>query len=170
MNIKRQAKIVGNYAEILLTKGKTVLIDIEDIEKVCQWNWSTQVHKAKNKENFYARRNDKGKHIMLHRFLMNAPEGLEVDHKNGNGLDNRKSNLRLATKAQNNTNISRLKNNKFRGVYSTKKGYRVQICHQRKPIHLGYFNSEKEAATVYNNKAIELFGEFAVLNFIKKEE
>lgn len=99
---------------------------------------------------------------------MDAPKGLSVDHINGNRSDNRCSNLRICTHAENMANMRGHKNStsKFKGVSwsNTFKKWEVKICHKYKKMHLGLFNDEKEAAKAYNKKAIELRGNFAFLN------
>lgn len=109
----------------------------------------------------------------MHREIMNAPKGMVVDHIDGNGLNNRKSNLRICTQAQNNLN-SRPKRNcssRYKGVsfYKRDKIWQVQIFHNSRTIFLGRFDDEIEAALAYDRKAAELFGEFAYLNFKKSE-
>jgi hypothetical protein len=101
---------------------------------------------------------------------MNTPEGMFVDHINHNGLDNRKANLRFATRAENNRNVRCLKKNKssrYRGVYHDKKykKWRAHISVNNKKRHLGYFKDEKEAARAYDNAARKYYKEFAILNF-----
>ena len=100
----------------------------------------------------------------MQRVIMNAPKGFVVDHINGNKLDNRKSNLRICTVKNNlqNKSISKSKKSSvYKGVYKNGKGWIAQIRHK----HLGFFQSEKEAAMVYDENAKKLFGEFSKLNF-----
>jgi ribosomal protein L24E len=114
--------------------------------------------------------------INLHRIIVNAKPGEIVDHKNGNGLDNRKSNLRICSKSQNNANRKSKKNgkSKYLGVsvqsYNTLTGktilYVATIKKDGKRIYIGSFKCEKTAALAYNKKAKELHGVFANLNII----
>ena len=99
---------------------------------------------------------------------MDAPKGLFVDHINHDGLDNRKSNLRLCTQRQNNqTQRPRGKTSKYKGVYWNKraKKFMASICIDGKKKSLGYFIDEVAAAKSYDKAAKKLFGEFAYLNF-----
>jgi hypothetical protein len=122
--------------------------------------------------NFYARRsfkeNGSKRSIRLHRFLMDAPEGTQVDHINGDGLDNRRCNLRFATQAQNQANqrSARGSSSMFKGVgwFKQTKRWVARIKKDKKEYHLGYFDDEIKAAEAYDIKAKELFGEFAKLN------
>lgn len=102
-------------------------------------------------------------------------DGTEVDHINSNPLDNRKSNLRIVTRQQNNWNASKtkVKNNiktssKYKGVYwaGNDNKWRVEITKDCKRYRMGYFKNEEDAARAYNLKASELFGEYAKLNEI----
>ena len=100
---------------------------------------------------------------------MDAPEGLLVDHINGNSLDNRKANLRLATYMQNNWNTRRGINegsSKYKGVgwMKKEKKWRAKFRRNHKTVHLGVFDDEKAAARAYNKAVSEHRGEFAVLN------
>jgi hypothetical protein len=105
----------------------------------------------------------------MHRQVTNAPKGLVVDHINHNGLDNRRANLRLCTKQQNNCNSRsfRHKTSNYKGVFKEKgsKKFRAYIRFNKKPVHIGMFELEIDAAKAYDKKAKELFGEFAYLNF-----
>lgn len=110
----------------------------------------------------------------MHRFILDAPDGIAVDHVNGNGLDNRKANLRLASSSQN--AIHRMRRNpaassKYRGV-TLHKGlgkWQAKAVYEGASIYLGVFVLEEEAAKAYDEFAIEHFGEFAVLNFPNRE-
>ena len=96
---------------------------------------------------------------------MNAPKGMSVDHINGNKLDNRKSNLRICTHAENLRNLKKAKNNTsgFKGVswYSKSKKWRAVITFGGKYHHLGLFVKKQDAIDAYNQKAKEYFGQFA---------
>lgn len=103
--------------------------------------------------------------IMMHRLVMgDACVGFVVDHINGDGLDNRRSNLRLCTQRENSRN--RRPNNGYRGVsWKVDVGkWRSRIMVDRKEINLGVFDTAEEAAVAYNEAAIKHFGEFAKLN------
>lgn len=101
--------------------------------------------------------------------LLGAVGGLYIDHRNGNGLDNRRDNLRRATMSQNIANqFPRGGSSKYKGVCRSKRsgGWLAQICVNRKSIYLGRFGTEEEAARAYDVKAKEVWGEFARLNFM----
>lgn len=111
--------------------------------------------------------------IPMSRLVMGDPVGMVVDHKNHNQLDNRKSELRICTDANNNHNRRIVKNkaSKYKGVSVRPKypGWKATISPHGKRIHLGYFDKEEDAAIAYNAAALEHFGEFAYLNEIKEE-
>lgn len=95
------------------------------------------------------------------------PEHMQVDHVNGNKLDNRLCNLRLVTNGQNQLNRGADRGRKFKGVYKKGSGFKAEITHQGERIYIGYYKSETKAATEYDKKALELHGEHAKLNFPK---
>ncbi len=158
-------------AEILTTNGMTVLVDDEDLPIVSTRNWFA----AKRGTNTYIQGHDrcpitgKWRTIKLHRLLLQPPSHLHVDHINGNALDNRRANLRVATSSQNNANRHRLTSNKsgFRGV-SFNKSHNKWAGWIRKEganYFLGYFANPEDAARSYDRASLELFGEYGLRNF-----
>ena len=154
-------------AEIPLTRGLVALIDGEDVGRVIEHTWYVVDN---GRGGLHATNRKAGR---LHRFILKlTPDDPEVDHANGNGLDCRKSNLRFATRSQNNANRDRfvgLHTSKFRGVSRHKGKWRVAIRVNHKQIGLGRFDDEMEAAEAYDEAAIKHFGEFARLNFPREE-
>lgn len=104
----------------------------------------------------------------LHRFVLAATKGQIVDHVNGNGLDNRRCNLRFCTPAQNTQNTRRKKSaSGYRGVWKSGSRWRAVICVNRASIRLGYFATREAAALAYNAAAKHHHGEFATLNEVQ---
>jgi len=106
----------------------------------------------------------------MHRYIIKVPPGLVIDHINYNGLDNRKANLRLTTRTQNNRHVIRTMNpgsSKFKGVswYNREKRWVVKITADGKTFPIGYFRDEIQAANAYDKAAKKYHGEFAALNF-----
>lgn len=150
--------------EIPLTRGKVAIVDDEDYEYLSQWKWYCE-------NSGYARRTFNSVSVLMHVLLMNYPEKGQIDHINGNKLDNRRSNLRICSHQENNRNKSKAKGktSKYKGVWFDKSRNRWQayIDHEYKRYHLGRFKTEIEAAKAYNKKAKELFGQFAKLNKVE---
>jgi len=155
---------------IPLTQGKFAFVDAEDYIWLSQHKWCA----VKSRETFYACRCKDGKSVSMHREIMGAPKGVMCDHRNHNGLDNRQGNLRLCTNAQNQYNKRPKKGcaSRYKGVTLRRhcKRWRAKIGFKGKRIHLGDFEDEIKAALAYDDKAIELFGEFACLNFPERIE
>lgn len=140
-----------------------VKFDDDDLSKIHLKKWTV----SKNKNVFYARCG----RIYMHRFIMNAIKGQMIDHINGDGLDNRKENLRFASHQMNKANSSYKKATyEFIGVSAVKrkgvlKKFKVQIKKDGKNKHIGYFLSEIEAAKAYDNCVKLMHGSMAILNF-----
>lgn len=145
---------------ISVGKGRVSIVDDEDFERVSQFNWVARKIQGK----FYVM-----KMLWLHRVIMNAPDGVLVDHINGNPLDNRRSNLRLCTHKENMRNRGKSKNNTsgFKGVSWNNQSnkWQAQIAVNKKTIPLGMFVEKEDAARAYDKAARELHGKFAKTNF-----
>lgn len=161
--------------KIKLTQNKYAIVDDNDYDYLSQFKW----YASKTKNTFYAMRNSsmikgKRKKILMHREIMQPIDGFIIDHINHNGLDNRKSNLRFCTKQQNNCNILRRKKftSKYRGVHwaSYANKWRAQITVNKKPIYLGLFNTEEDAAISYNEAAVKYHKDFGVINNVKNKK
>lgn len=142
----------------LITRGKVALVDDEDYETLMQWKWYWS--------GGYAVTWDGRK---MHRMIMKPSPDYEVDHRNGNRLDNRRGNLRLASDAEQARNRKKYanKSSSFKGVsWETRdKRWRAYIKIGGKMNYLGHYEFESDAATAYDEAAIRHFGEFARLNF-----
>lgn len=156
--------------EIPLTKGKVALVDDDDFGWLSQYKWTA---KANKNGTWYAWRNVKGcagKRIYMHREILRVPSNMDTDHKNGNGLDNQKNNIRVCTTAENLHNSKAFrtpKTSRFKGVYWDKSNtkWKAHIALNSKRLTLGYFDSEIDAAKEYDMAALRFYGEFASLNF-----
>jgi hypothetical protein len=163
--------------EIQLTKGFVTVIDDEDFFSVAQHKWCVKYCGVKKYQKPYAftylgggRKN--AKFIKLHNLLMSPPSGMIVDHIDGDPLNNRRSNLRLATQQQNCFNSRSITGaSKYKGVARSHHGkWRAYISTDGKQSHLGYFDFEEHAAEAYNIAALDLFGTFARLNVIERRD
>lgn len=158
--------------QIELSQGQVALVDNEDYARVSQRNW----YATKTMYGYYAAGWTpmvKGKRsgLLMHRVIMGAKKGQEVDHRDGNGLNNQRYNLRFCTGSQNlqnqriSTHPSKL--SKYKGVTWHKGGRKWQVAirgENKKNYYLGSYADEIKAARVYDEKAKELFGEFARIN------
>ena len=163
------------FRRIRLTQGKYAIVDPDDYERLSKHKW----HAFKSKNTFYAERAvSVGKVrrrviIKMHREVVKVPDGMFVDHKNHNGLDNRKANLRLVTSAENNRNRQKFQktrcSSRFKGVSwnRSKEKWSARINFDGIQKNIGYFDNEIDAAKAYDSAAKKFHGDFAVLNFDK---
>ena len=171
--------------EIELTQGYKAIVDDEDYERVNVKKW--YIRKWKRNDKMYAERKETldGKVItlMMHRFVMNEPsKEFDIDHIDGNGLNNQKENLRICTRSQNcmNKRVRKDSGTGYKGVYEVKKDHKKLLGPNAKRfeayigipetsgerLFLGRYHTLREAVIIYNNKAVELFGEYVLLNDI----
>lgn len=145
---------------ILLNKNLSALVDDEDFEWLSEYRWYA-VEYSRVKNRFYAKMSSRRKTLM-HRLLLNAPRELEVDHMNGNTLDNRKSNLRLATRSENARNcLVRIDSKaRFKGVeYRQDKGkYSAYYTLNGEKHHIGYFDDALSASEAHKKSFSEALG------------
>lgn len=155
------------YLTIKLTKGQFARVDAESYEFLSKHKWRAVWNK--NTKSFYATRrvkNEVGKmaNFWMHREVMGDPKGMVVDHIHGDTLDNRISQLRLATHAENLRNSKRAADNKcgFKGVHITKYGkYQASISQDGTNLYLGTCDTPEEAHEVYMDAAVFFSGEFS---------
>ncbi|UCD53145.1 MAG: HNH endonuclease [Phycisphaerales bacterium] len=151
---------------IPLTRGLHAIVDAEDYKWLSQYKWHAGRPTRAGK--IYARRSRRrGGVILMHRQIMNPPRGMVVDHINGNSLDNRRCNLRICTQTENIHN-SRLRcdaQSRFKGVYPKDGKWYARIKYRGQIYHLGTFDDDVEAAKARDRKALELYGQYAWLNF-----
>jgi len=155
--------------QIPLTQGKFAIVDDADYLELMKYKWYAHNLSGVYYADRAIRRNNKVVNVSMHRQIMGAQFGQQIDHKNGNGLDNRRCNLRFSTQQQNvqSQRPTRGGTSKYKGVSWIKQYQKWYACIKcnGKNRNLGYFDNEMEAAKVYDEKAKELFGEFAKTNF-----
>ena len=148
-----------------LTKGKVALVDDEDFAAISKYKWYAE----RRKHTYYAYRRDRvtRKVVRMHREILKPRKGQVIDHKNHNGLDNRRSNIRLCTYANNAQNSRRKRGvSGFRGVWPHPSGiWHVYIQCRGVATFLGCFHDPAEGAKAYDKAAKRLHGTFAILNF-----
>lgn len=151
--------------KIPLTQGKVALVDDEDYEFLMQWKWRYDPRGYAVRTQYIS---GGRKTILMHRLILNAFHGIEIDHIDRNGLNNQSQNMRFATRAENCRNVGAHKDSasKYKGVswYARDKIWTANIMIENKQTYLGRFQSEIEAAKAYNLEALIHHGKFAVLN------
>jgi hypothetical protein len=163
------------FRRIRLTEGKFTIVDPPDFYRLNSFDWLC----SGRDDNLYAARvirtpTGRLNTILMHKEILDAPPGLLVDHTNTDSLDNRRSNLRLATPSQNSCNSRRDKSktlSRFRGVSFSKRKQKwfAAIRANGRKLWLGYFDSELSAAKAYDRAAIQYHADFARLNFSRDE-
>jgi len=154
---------------IPLTQNKFALVDDADFVELSKHKW----HAHKNQSVFYAASSSPNKRhgnkiVKMHRHILGLKygDGVQIDHRDGNGLNNQKSNLRICTYKENQMNRRKARgSSRYKGVYwcDRDKRWMAKIFY-KKAIYIGSFKSETEAAKAYNQAALKHFGEFANIN------
>jgi hypothetical protein len=160
--------------KIELTQSKSVIVDDWNYDWLMQWDWYALKNQSAKSTRWYAVRKAKGKdkQIFMHREIMKTPEGMEVDHKDHNGLNCLEENMRNCTHLLNGKNRAAYGKSKYLGVnfYYDKHGkeyIRAVIRVDGKQRYLGTFTTEKDAAMAYDRAAIEFHGSYANLNILQ---
>lgn len=158
--------IEGDIARVSLTKGYWAIIDAADVHLIDKWKWGALI----GRRSVYAVRkaglvDGKRKTVLMHRSILAAPRDMQIDHINSNGLDNRRSNLRLATHTENirNSRMRVTNTSGYKGVHRHKKSGRwiAKIRAGGKQMTLGYYDTPQEAHAAYAIAAEKMHGEFA---------
>ena len=167
----RPIRVEGNIAYIPLTNGYEAVIDADDAHMVAAFNWYAAVTRRSDGSirSVYAVRAGEGarcngKTILMHRVILGGPIGMSCDHRDGNGLNNRRDNLRAATPQQNSFN-QRIGTNSTTGVkgvgwHKAMGKWRADIMVDGKKHYLGCFDTVDDASTAYADASVRLHGEF----------
>ncbi len=152
----------GTVRRISLGHGQSVLVDAADYEWLSRYTWTAQ-------RGGYAARREKGRLIYMHREIVQAPPGMVVDHIDGNRQNNLRSNLRICTRRENTQNRAKRIGcvSRFKGISCEKHSgkWRARAYLAGEYFRSGLIADEVQAARAYDRFAVELFGEFAYLNF-----
>lgn len=159
--------------KIQLTRQCFAIVDNDDYERLNKYKWFCNFYGYACRTETYPRINgekrNRKKNILMHREIINCPIGKDTDHKDMDKLNNQKTNLRICNRRMNNANLPKRKNcsSKYKGVSWNKQIKRwiaQTVDENSQHLHLGTFLKEEDAANAYNQKARELFGEFARVN------
>lgn len=150
--------------ELTLSKGQVALVDDKDFEWLKKYKWTLSAPKNSPLQYgiIYPKRNGKRRMIYLHRIIAGAKKGEVVDHVDGNGLNNQRTNLRIVTQRQNMLNRKDQKS-KIIGVTKHRDKYWARIRYQGKHISLGLFTDQSEAVEAYKNASKKYYGDKAFL-------
>jgi hypothetical protein len=152
----------GEYRRIPLSNGKFAIVDAADCDRLSRYRWSAMERNGK----CYAYRREGKRRIWMHRQIMKAPRNLVVDHKDGNSLNNRRSNLHLCTRRQNAFNVRHAsRESQYVGVFRCGPYWGAHLFHDGLEHSLGLFDTEIEAALARDERAMEVHGDYAYLNF-----
>jgi hypothetical protein len=159
---------------IPLGHNRLAFVDDEDFELVSKYHWFARVcnHTMYAVANIRLA-NGKYSSLIMHRLIMGAQKGQLVDHRDCNGLNNCRYNLRFCNSQENHFNqrkTNKKRSSKYKGVSLFKRdnNYSASIGFCGRKLHIGYYNTEKEAAIARNKVELELFGDFAHLNVIEE--
>jgi HNH endonuclease/AP2 domain len=156
-----------SYREIALTQGKVAIVDPDDYEALSKFKW--YAYWDPHPQTYRARRNirdlnGKRQTVLMHRQILNSPTGIEVDHRDGDGLNNRRDNLRSATSSQNAQNQKAKSNNRsgLKGIWKLPDGrWKAKVVCGGISHYLGIFFTPEDAHAAYIEAAKRLHGEFA---------
>ncbi len=152
---------------IELTKSQYAVVDDEDYKVLSEFNWYAQVDRKSGKYTACrgTNKNRQHKKIIMHRVIMDCPNGLQVDHINQDTLDNRRCNLRICTQTENNRNRKRFNPDKPKGCYQNQYGtWTVRISVDNKDIVIGNFKTKDDAEMAYKDASIKYHGEFSCID------
>ena len=162
-----------------LTQGKVAMVDDEDYVWLCQWKWNVQKCVCKNRVIWYAKRNAPTiqggqRTIYMHREIAAVAGIPQVDHRDGNGLNNQRINLRPATRSQNLQSRHKQPGctSKIKGVCWEKRRFKwkAYICVNGREVFLGYFEQEQDAGNAHDKAAVHFFKDFALVNSVKSDQ
>ncbi len=158
---------------IQLTRGYETIVDDDVYELLNKYKWCLSVAPR----TFYAltgikKQNGTRTTIRMHQLIIRCLPGEVIDHRDGNGLNNLRSNLRICSQAENNRNVRKRRTNTsgYKGVDFHQGKYRARIRTNGKRLYLGYHDNAEDAARAYDEAALKYHGEFAQINFPKQEK
>lgn len=181
LEVARRWLLYASPSAVASTPDFFALIDDEDAPVVLRYRWMARCQLRAGRLQCYAVAavsigNNRQRKVWLHRLLMSPPNGGFVDHKNGDGLDCRRENMRLATRHQNAGNRRKhdaeSTSTPYKGVHRLKRTGRYQavIRSHGDKLYLGTYGTAEEAARAYDAKAVDVFGPFALTNFPAEED
>ena len=148
--------------QIPLTRGLFAVVDDDDYEKVASVKWQASKDKRAERTVYYPvhgyRENGKTRILPLTHFILSPPKGMQVDHINGDTLDNRRENLRIVTPRENCQNLHIKKSSDYAGVHWSKSHHKwqTQIRVNNRSTHLGFYQTEEAAHDAYVNACISM--------------